>query len=204
MDTISMMRQVLRHPYDFFYDIQQPNRIRWYQGFVIIALVCIMRMLSIMLTGYAFQTHEPHQISYVQEFFWIIVPWLSWCISNWGVSAILDGEGKFKEVLHGSAFALVPYVVFIVPVTLLSHVLSLEEASIHQFLVFGIYAWSILLLLIKVKIIHDFELGKLLWIVAISLAGIAIIWFVGILMFGLANQFINFIFDLFKEMNLRV
>jgi hypothetical protein len=60
------------------------------------------------------------------------------------------------------------------------------------------------LLIVKVKIIHDFELGKLIWITLISLLGMAIIWFIGILMYGLINQLINFVVDLIKEMKFRM
>ncbi|WP_199621614.1 Yip1 family protein [Paenibacillus alkalitolerans] len=204
MNTVRMMKQVLLHPYDFYHDIQEPGRLKWHQGIVLILLVFVARMLSIVLTSFTFQTREPYEISYVYEFVWIVVPWLSWSISNWGVSAILDGEGKFKEVLVGSAFAAVPYILFIVPISILTNLLSLSEQSMYTTLTVLTFVWVAWLLLAKVKIVHDFELGKLLFITLISLLGIAIIWFIGILMYGLINQFINFIVDLVKEIRFRM
>lgn len=204
MNTIRMMKQVLVHPYDFYQDIQEPGRLRWSQGIVLILLVYAARMLSIILTSYTFQTREPYEISYVHEFIWIVVPWLTWCISNWGVSAILDGEGKFKEVFIGSVFAMVPYMLFIVPIALLTNLLSFSEQSLYSSLTMITFCWMGWLLIVKVKIIHDFELGKLIWITLISLLGMAIIWFIGILMYGLINQLINFVFDLIKEMKFRL
>ncbi|XEC96368.1 YIP1 family protein [Paenibacillus tarimensis] len=204
MNTIRMMRQVLLHPYDFYYDIQEPGRIKWSQGVVLILLVYAVKMLSLLVVSYTFQTREPYEISYVFEFVWIVVPWITWCLSNWGVSAILDGEGKFKEIFVGSVFALVPYILLIVPITLITNVLSLSEQSLYTSLTSLTLIWCGWLLLVKVKIIHDFELGKLLWITFISLLGMAIIWFVGVLMFGLINQLINFFTDLVKEMNFRM
>lgn len=203
MSTVSMIRKVLAHPFDFYEDIQSPGRIKWIQGVVIVLLTFVAKMLSIMLTGYAFQTNEPHEISMLHEFIWIIVPWLTWCVSNWGVSTILDGEGRFKEIFVGSAFALVPYMLFVVPVTLLTLVLSLEEASIYKLGIQFLMLWVGWLFLVKVKTIHDFSLKKVVIITIISLIGIGIIWFVGILLFGIANQFIAFMIDLFKEMRLR-
>ncbi len=204
MNTIRLMRQVLKHPFDFFGDIQEAGRVKWFQGILMILLAYAANMVSLMITGYPFQTREPYEISSVHEFIWIVVPWVTWCLSNWGVSAILDGEGKFKEVFVGSAFALVPYIVFIVPVALLSNLLSLDEQSVYSFCNAFIFGWVSWLLLLKVKIVHDFELGKLLWIIFLSLLGMAVIWFIGILLFGLINQFIHFIADLVKELSLRM
>ncbi|MDQ0060160.1 YIP1 family protein [Paenibacillus harenae] len=201
--TFKLMRQVLVHPIDFFHDIQEPGRIKWRDAAVVMLLTYIARMVAILATGYAFETREPYEISFLHEFIWLIVPWLTWSVANWAVSAILEGEGKFKEVFVGSAFAFVPYMVFIVPVTLLTNVIALDEDSIYSFLINLTIVWVAWLLLLKVKIINDFELVKMLWITFLSIVGILIIWFVGILMFGLMNQLINFVVDLFKELNFR-
>lgn len=201
--TFKMMRQVLVHPIDFYHDIQEPGRIKWGQALFIVVLAYIARMIAILITGYAFETREIYEISFVHELIWIVVPWLTWTVSNWGVSAILEGEGKFKEVFVGSAFALVPYAIFIIPITLLTNILALDESSIYSFLINFTLYWVGWLLLLKVKIVHDFELVKMVWITVLSIVGILIIWFIGILMFGLVNQLINFVVDMFKEINFR-
>jgi hypothetical protein len=204
MNTIRMMRQVLFHPYDFYYEIQEPGRLKWSQGIALILLAFAARMLSILVTSYTFQTREAYEISYVYEFIWITVPFVTWSISNWGVSTILDGEGKFKEVFVGAAFALVPYILFIVPIAILTNVLSFSEQTMYSALTSFTFIWVGWLLLAKVKILHDFEIGKLILIIFISLLGMAIIWFIGILMYGLMNQLTNFSIDLIKEIRFRM
>ena len=89
MDTLRMMYQVLVHPFEFYTDIQTPGRIKWYQSILMVLLAYAARMLSIVLTGYAFQTREAYQISSLHEFVWLVVPWVTWCVSNWGVSTML-------------------------------------------------------------------------------------------------------------------
>jgi hypothetical protein len=198
-----MMQQIAFHPYDFFESIQEPGRIKWSQGITLILLVFVARMAAILLTSYTFQTREPYQISAFHEFIWIVVPWLTFSISNWAVSTILDGEGKFKELFVGSAFALVPYIILIIPISLLSKMLSFDEQNIYSFLTMATFLWAGWLLLLGLKILHDFEISKLIWIILITIAGILIIWFVAILMFGLINQFYNFFADIVKELRMR-
>ncbi|UVI29151.1 YIP1 family protein [Paenibacillus spongiae] len=203
MNTLLLMRLVIAHPIDFYFEIQNPRRIFWHQGFVLIALAFAIRMLSILMTGYAFETREPYEISWFYELVYILVPWLVYCIANWAVSAIMEGEGKFKEIFVGSAFALVPFILFSLPVTLLTNILSLEEADIVHTLTNLLFIWCGWLILIKIKILHDFELGKMLWIAVLTVISMAIVLFVGILLFGLINQFVSFVTDIFKEVRLR-
>jgi hypothetical protein len=203
LKTLRMMQQIAFHPYNFFEGIQESGRIKWLQGIAVMLLVYLARMISIIITGYTFQTKEPYQISALHELIWILVPWFTFTLSNWAVSTILDGEGKFKEIFVGSAFALVPYIILIVPISLLSRWLSLDESGIYSFLTMFTLCWAGWLLLVGIKILHDFEIGKLIWIVLITIVGILIIWYVGILMFGLINQLYNFIADIIKELSMR-
>jgi hypothetical protein len=203
MNTLRMMGKVLRHPNEFYYDLQAPGVARWSHAILLIILAFIARMISILVTGYAFETREPYEISFLFEFVWIVVPWISWSISNWAVSTILDGEGKFKEIVVGSAYALVPYIVFVVPVTLLTNVLSLDEASTYRLFMSIIQFWVILLFLIKVRVLHDFEIGKMIWITILTLIGMFIMWFVCFILYGLIDEFVNFIINLFKEISFR-
>ncbi|OZB94306.1 YIP1 family protein [Paenibacillus sp. XY044] len=203
MNTLQLIRQVIVHPIDFFYDIQNPKRISWLQGVLLILLLFVAKMLSLIVMGYAFETRQPYEISWVYEFMWIIVPWGAYCVSNWAVSTILEGEGKFKEIFVGSAFALAPYILFIVPVTLLTNILSLDEQSIILFLSNLLLVWCGWLLLVKIKVLHDFELGKMVGIALLTVIGMVIMLFVLILMYGLINQFCSFILDLIKEVRFR-
>jgi hypothetical protein len=54
-----------------------------------------------------------------------------------------------------------------------------------------------------VKIIHDFELGKTIWITLLSIFGMLIIWFVILLIFGLISQSFQFVLDIIKEISYR-
>jgi hypothetical protein len=199
-----MMRQVVVHPLDFFYDLQKPERLKWSHALVLILATYIVRMASLLLVGYHFETREPYQISYLHELIWILVPWITWCLANWSVSTILDGEGKFKEILVGSSYCLVPYIIFGIPLTFLTNIISLSEQMIYTSSINFVFIWVGWLLLVKVKILHDFELGKLILITFITLLGMAIIWFIGILLYGLINQFIEFILSIIKEMRFRL
>jgi hypothetical protein len=204
MNMIVNIRQVLTRPMDFFYDFQVEGRARWIHAFILIACTVIVRMIALSVTGYSFEAREPYQISFVFETVWIILPWLTWAIGNWAVSTILDGEGKFKDILVASSYALTPYILLMVPIALLSRILSQGESSIYNFMLYFTYLWVVFLYLLKVKVLHDFELGKLILIVILTIIGMLIIWFIALLLTGLVNQVIMFVVDLVKEVRFRL
>src|SRR5690606_33297821 len=103
------------------------------------------------------RSSEAYQISILQEAIWIFVPWATWCVAHWAVAAILDGEGKFVEIVYGSAYALVPYIILIIPITLLTQFFALDESGTIQLLMMGINCWVIWLMLLKVKVLHNFD-----------------------------------------------
>ncbi|WP_274361274.1 YIP1 family protein [Paenibacillus thermotolerans] len=204
MNVFRQSKHVLLHPLDFFYDIQFAGKSKLISAAIIIVLTVAARVVSLMATGFSYQTREPYQISFIMQAVWIIVPWLTWSIANWGVSTIIDGEGKFIDVLTGSAFAFVPYVLCIVPIAIITNLLSLRESMIVTMLTWGVYVWVAFLVFAKVKVIHDFEPGKVVWITLLTIAGMFIMWFIGLLLFGLINQAFTFVIGLYKEITFRL
>ncbi|WP_158606928.1 YIP1 family protein [Paenibacillus ginsengarvi] len=204
MSTWKMAGQVLAHPIDFFYDLQEPGKARYRDAAVLIALAMAVRILSLSLSGFLFQRREAFEISFVTEAVSILILWLTWSIANWGISTIQEGEGKFKEILVGSAFALTPYILLTLPISLLSNAMSMKEWAVYLFMTSFVFLWVAYLLIMKVKILHDFNLYKLLFILALTIIGMLIIWFVIILFYGLVNQAINFVVGLITEIRFRL
>lgn len=203
MNALRSIRQSLLHPLDFFYDIQFENRAKIRYALLIIALAVCARMYNLLASGYSYSTFEVYQVSFVFETVWIVVPWLSWAVSNWAVSSIMEGEGKFKDILVSSAYVYVPYVLILVPLTLLSNMLTLKEAGLVSFFMYVMNAWILFLFLAHVKVLHDFELGKTVGVTVLSFIGMLLIWFVIIMIFGLVNQSIQFVVDIVKEISYR-
>lgn len=204
MKTLKMARQALFHPLDFFYDIQFQGRAKMVHALVMICLTIIVHFIGLSFAGFAYQTREPYQISVIVDTAWIILPWITWSIVNWAVGAIVDGEGKFKDILVSSSFVLTPYILLTIPLTVISNILSLKESSIYMTVSGFMYVWVLFLIFVQVKVIHDFELGKTIWITFLSGFGMMLVWFVGLLIFGLVNQSIQFIVDLCKEVSFRM
>lgn len=204
LDFFHNVGQVLVHPIDFFYNLQEPGRAKRRDALIIIAAVIICRMLSLSISSFLFQRREAYEISFLTEGLSIIILWLTWSVANWAISTLQDGEGKFKEVLVGSAYALIPFIILSVPISLLSRFLSLQEMSVYVFLTGFMYLWIAFLLIMKVKILHDFTLYKLILILILSIISMLIMWFIVILVYGLMYQAYQFVLNIIQELSFRL
>lgn len=203
MEAIKLVRQSLLHPFDFFYDIQFEKRAKLINAIAIMALACVARIVSLMLSGFAFRTREAVDVSIPLEVLWIVIPWITWSIANWAVSTIIDGEGKFKDILISSSYVYLPYIVLIIPVSLLSNLLTLKEISIYGGIYYFMYGWMAVMLFLQVMIIHDFEFGKTVGIILLSILGMIIMWLIVVMIYGLVNQAIVFVVNILKEIRYR-
>lgn len=199
-----LARQSLKHPLEFYYDIQFVGRMKIWTALCIVSAAIATSVFSLMFTGFSFNTLRPYEISVTIQALLIIVPWLTWSITNWAVSTISDGEGKFIDILTGSAFILVPYIVITIPLTIVSNVMTHEEGSIYNAVNWLTMAWMLFMLFLQVKVVHDYETRKALGNMLISMIGMLLIWFVIIMIFGLMNQSFSFVLNLFKEINYRI
>lgn len=199
-----MIRQSLKHPLEFYYDIQFVGRRKLWLAGIIIIVAIVTRIFSMMFTGFSFNILRSYDISVIVQAALVIIPWLTWSVTNWAVSTISDGEGKFIDIVAGSTFILVPYIMVTIPITIISNVLTQEEASIYYGIQWLTIAWVLFMLFAQVKVIHDFDTRKAIWNMFISFIGMLLIWFVIIMIFALMNQSFSFVINMFKEVNYRI
>lgn len=88
---------------------------------------------SLYYTSLIFMSIDRNRINLLMEIVMFILPWFIWVISNYLISALKEGEGRFKDVFVGSSYAMVPYILIIIPLTVVSNVLTNYEATVYNF-----------------------------------------------------------------------
>ena len=214
MNTVQWALRSLRHPIEFLFDfpdeLRGRDRLKLMHAGVILLCAIAARVVSLLVTGFALQTQEPHQVSILVEATWIIVPWLTWSAASWGVSTIVEGEGKFIDILTTSTFVLVPYIPLSLGIAALSNLMTLGNGplgipnTLYVTMLGFMFAWMLLQLFLHVKVLHDFEFRRTFLVIALSVVGMFIVWFVGLLLFGLINQAIQFVVTIYKEIAFRL
>ncbi|GAA3408868.1 YIP1 family protein [Paenibacillus hodogayensis] len=129
--------------------------------------------------------------------------WIGWVISNFLVSSLMRGEGRLRDVFNGSAYALFPVIIVGIPLTLLSHILTLSEQAIFGFLQIGLVGWTALLFFWMVQGIQNYSVGEAVLNIVFSLLALAVMSTLLFIFISLSGELVHFVYSLYQEVVIR-
>lgn len=166
---------------------------------VMLLMLYVSQVLAITSCGFMHRTYDRSNYNSFLTFLGTTGVAILFITLNFLVSTLMQGRGRFKDVYIAVGYSITPLVLYNFLYLILSQVLVYDEASI--FFVFETIAWvwTIFLIIIGLTIIHDYEFGSLVKSVAITLIGMVIAVFLGLLVLTLFQNLYNFFRDLIKE-----
>lgn len=194
---------VIFHPYEGFYRLKE-RKISLLMIAAILLLVIGLRLLSIYGMGFIYHPYDLSRVNVWLEIGMLIVPWATWIIANYLVSAVKGGEGRFREVLQASTYALVPYIVLMVPAIVFSNVVVLEERIIVDALISVMWVWIAVNFFIMTQVIHNFDFLETGKNVSITILTISVIWIFAVILSALSYNLFDFITQLYREVTMYV
>ena len=154
-----LLLEMLRHPIDSFYSIKRGEK-----GSVGFASALYTAALAVwfwdrLFRGFVFNRANLKFEQPLTAALLFLVPVVLWVAGNYFVSSINEGEGTFRAVYVGTAYALTPYILLTPVPLLLSYVLTLNEAFVISFSTASFWIWSGVLICIGVSEIHNYQFG---------------------------------------------
>ncbi|MGZ9584242.1 YIP1 family protein [Paenibacillus marinisediminis] len=189
---------LIAHPYEGFYRIKE-RQMSWFVVIFILMMAAIVHVLSLFASGFVVNQFDLARINIKFSIGIMIVPWLTWVVANYLVSAIKGGEGRFREVFQASTYALVPYIVMTIPIILLTNVIVFEEMIVVDLMKQVMWIWIILLFFVMTQVTHNFDFMETVKIVLITLFTVAVIWIFFTIMTGLTINLLDFMKQLYQE-----
>ena len=194
---------VIFHPFDGFWDLKHEKRGNFKAGIFFVVLTIAAYIYNGM--GQSFW-YDPYNkgISIVAQLTGVLVPFALWVIANWCLTTLFEGEGSLKDICLATCYCLLPLPMMMIPATILTHVLTLDESAIVTLLISIGYVWTGMLLFFAVMVTHDYSFSKNILTVVGTLAGMVIIMFLALLFSGLFGKIISFVVNIYTELSLRV
>lgn len=125
------------------------------------------------------------------------------CVSNWAVTSLTNGEGRFKDIIMAVCYAMTPLVLTIVPAAILSNFLSAEEVGLYFLLMSAGMAYFVFLVFIGLVTVHNYGAAKAVITVILTFVALLIIVFLLTLLFTLWTQLWGFAYSLYTELMFR-
>ncbi|MCL2204630.1 MAG: YIP1 family protein [Defluviitaleaceae bacterium] len=147
---------------------------------------------------------HPLTINSVSDAFFLIATLLLFCVANWSVTALTDGEGRFKDIVMAVCYAMTPLVLTIVPATILSNFLSAEETGLYFLLMGAGVFYFVLLVFVGLLTVHNYGAVKMVITLLLTIVSILVIVFLLTLTFTLFQQLYSFLYSVYTEIIFRI
>lgn len=186
------------HPYNGFYRLKE-RKISWFVIVLILGLALAVHVWSVFASGFIARPYNLVWFNLRLSLVTLIAPWVTWVIANYLVSSVKGGEGRLREVLQASAYAIVPFIVLTIPAALISNVLVLEEWVVIDLMNQVKWLWVFLLFFVMTQVIHNFDFLESFKNAGITLFTIAVIWIFIIIFGALGANVLDFFNQVYRE-----
>lgn len=194
---------VIFHPFDGFWDIKREKRGSFRAANLLLGLFILMYALRAQYTAYMFSGKMAGDINVLLDVVRILIPIFLWIVSNWCFTTLMEGEGTMKDIYIATMYALKPYIITAIPLLLLSHCLSIDEAFIYTSLSTIVTIWVLALMFFGMMTTHDYTLSKGILTAILTLVGILLIIFLALVFTNVIQDIYNLVSDMIKEVSYR-
>lgn len=185
------------------------EELRWNKDYsiplslLLLGLWFLSMIVKYQVTGFVFNQNRPETMNGLIIFAQTIVPFVLWTIANWSLCTLMDGKGKYREIWIFSSYSLTPFILINFIVILLSNFLTLEEGIFLNWLFLLGQLWTGLLIFQGLRVYHEYTVGKTVYSIILTIAGMLVIVFLSTLSFTLVQQVIVFFKTIYFELIFR-
>lgn len=193
---------VIFHPFDGFWSLKKEHIGNVSSAIILLITLIVTNIIYSQFSGFLLNPTKS-QVNVFNEFMTVLVPLVLWCVSNWCITTLVNGEGGFKDIFIMTCYALTPILLSNIPLLLLGNFSTPEELELVHLARMIMMIWSGLLMIIGLMTIHQFSFTKTIITIIIAILGMAIIMFLILLLFSLTQQIYRFVYLVYNEISLR-
>lgn len=197
---VRLMFKTLIHPVLAFEEIKEKKQGSIVISAVLVALFYVTAVIQVLCGGFLFTQYDPATFNSL----WVLARSAGlvvlWIISNWMICTLMQGKGTAREITIVTSYSLLPIIIERVLRIAFTNVLLPSEAMfLTGFDVIAIGFTAILLIIGLIKI-HEFSMSRLVGTSLLSIAWLAVLVFLIILVGMLIQQIGGFIVTVFLEL----
>ncbi|MGG4143111.1 YIP1 family protein [Paenibacillus algorifonticola] len=196
---------LIMHPFNGYWELKydRNQKVSIVISFVILFLLAVTNIMQSQYSGFVVNLVNPNGMNSIMEILYVVVPVLFWCVANWSLTTLMDGEGKFVDIFTSTCFALIPLVIIQLPWILLSNFISLQETAFYHFSSSIAMIWCVFLLFVGNMTVHQYTPSKTIGTIILTIAAMGFMAFLSLLFFSLIQQMLAFISVIYQELVLR-
>lgn len=194
---------VIFHPADGFWDLKREKRGSLSAALTFVALTVLTLGIEKLNTAFLFNENRISEVNVMVDVITVLLVFTLWCVANWCTTSLMDGKGRMKDIFTAIGYALFPIILIRLPLVLASFCITAEEGAFYYIFGFIAYAWTAILIFMGTMMTHEYSLGKTVFTCIITVLGMGIILFIGLLFFNVISEIIVFVSTIYKEVRFR-
>ncbi|MBS5660146.1 MAG: YIP1 family protein [Clostridiales bacterium] len=195
---------IIIHPFDGFWDLKHEKRGNPASATVILVLAVLSYCFYRRYAGYFFISYDPQQRNLLIDLITVLLPVCLFVLVNWCLTTLMEGSGNMKDIYIATCYSFTPIAIGLIPLTLISRVLCLDEQAYYQVVLVFLMIWTGALLFFGTMITHEYSLLKTVITVMMILIGIVVVIFLLLLFYNLIQEMLSFLFNSYDELSFRL
>lgn len=196
---IRFMGYFPRNPADAYYGVRFENKASVLSASILYAAMFVIYLVNKYACGFLFKGVQDGRYEIMHDIVLVIGGLLLFLVACNLICSIRDGEGTFKQMYCGLAYALTPYIVLTPIVFGLSFVLTYNEAFIITLLNILSLAGCFILIVMMVKTLQNYSFRETIVTLLLSLFTMLMIVIALVIAAALIAQLWEFLSGVWKE-----
>ena len=194
---------ILVKPFDGFYEMKYLEKGTLKLAFLNFFLVLISYAINDQYAHLVVNPQNPLTLNSLLHWVMLASALLLFCVSNWSVTSLMDGEGRLKHIFMSVCYAMTPLVLTIVPATIISNALAYDEAGFYYIMMTVGMAYFVFLVFAGLVVVHNYSPGKAVMAVFLTFIALLVIVFLIALLLTLWQQLWVFAYSIYTELMFR-
>lgn len=192
------------HPMDAYYEIRHREKGSVPIAILLVILFSLSFSINRMSASFVVNDVDPLTVNAITELMAVLLLYLLFCVGNWSITCLMEGEGRLKDIAIAIGYAMTPMIVCFNIATIFSQFVSQEEGAFYWIIMGLGIAYGLLMMMMGIMEVHNYTLGKTLITVFLTFIAMFIIIFVVLLFVDLINQVYSFFYSIYQELIFRV
>jgi hypothetical protein len=203
-EKIDHLFYTLTHPLDGYYEIRHREKGSVPLALVILLLVSIAFCIDKRYASFTVNLTDVRNVKSLLYIGSMILLFFLFCIGNWAVTCLTNGEGRMKDIIIATGYGLLPIPLLFIPGTIISHFLAGDEKVFYTlFITIGI-VWALIMVICGNMTVHNYTVTQEILTLILTIAAMIIMLFIMLLFYSIFGQLVEFIKSLYTEIIYRV
>jgi len=191
------------HPSDGYYWIRHQGKGSVGIAVLMVLLFGLCFTLNRLLTSFVVSTINVRTVNLLPEVGGVLLLYVLLCVGNWSITCLMDGEGRFKDIMIAIGYAVLPMTVTYILATIVSQFLADNEQAFYGIIMALGIAYTVIMALTGIMQVHNYTLGKTLLTLLLTLVAVFIIIFLVLLLANFISQVVVFFRSIYTELIFR-